>query len=74
MDVAFPRIVEALRIHPFSIPPHAQRTFRTFFVMIKLVPMAMDPETASARPIYLSSTMVVFKGVRGEVCRPRGPC
>ncbi len=29
----------------------------TFFVMMKLVPMASEPETARARPIYLSSTM-----------------
>ena len=61
MNVAFPRIVKALRIRSVSICPHAVHTLRTFFVMIKLVPMAMDPETASARPIYLSSTMVVFK-------------
>ena len=30
---------------------------RTFFVIIKLVPMATEPEKASAMPIYLSSSM-----------------
>jgi hypothetical protein len=29
----------------------------TFFVMMKLVPMATEPDTARARPIYLSSTI-----------------
>jgi hypothetical protein len=28
---------------------------QTFFVIIKLVPIATEPETASIRPIYLSS-------------------
>ena len=30
---------------------------RTFLVRMKLVPMANELETASARPIYLSSTI-----------------
>ena len=31
--------------------------FQTFFMMIKPVPMPTEPATASARPMYLSSTM-----------------
>ena len=31
---------------------------QTFFVIIKLVPIATEPETASNRPMYLSS--IVF--------------
>jgi hypothetical protein len=34
-----------------------ERIPRTFFVMIKLDPMATVPDTARARPTYLSSTM-----------------
>ena len=34
-----------------------ERISRTFFVMIKLDPMATVPDTARARPTYLSSTM-----------------
>ena len=30
----------------------------TFFVMMKLVPMATEPDRESTRPIYLSSTIV----------------
>lgn len=29
----------------------------TFLVMMKLVPIANEPETARAKPIYLSSTI-----------------
>ena len=31
----------------------------TFFVMMKLVPIRTDPETAKRRPMYLSSMKVV---------------
>jgi hypothetical protein len=34
-----------------------ERISRTFFVIIKLDPMATVPDTARARPTYLSSTM-----------------
>jgi hypothetical protein len=33
------------------------RGYNTFLVIIKLDPMATVPDTARARPIYLSSTM-----------------
>lgn len=38
----------------------------TFFVMIKLDPMATVPDTARARPTYLSSTMKNNVGGEGE--------
>ena len=39
---------------------------RTFFVIIKLDPIATVPDTARARPIYLSSTMKNDAGGEGE--------
>jgi len=41
----------------------------TFFVMIKLDPMATVPDTARARPTYLSSTM---KSDAGGAVREKG--
>jgi hypothetical protein len=38
----------------------------TFFVMIKLDPMATVPDTARARPTYLSSTMKNYVSDEGE--------
>ena len=38
----------------------------TFLVMMKLVPIATDPETAKARPMYLSSTMTTSRSGRPE--------
>ena len=35
---------------------------QTFFVIIKLVPIATEPETASNRPMYLSSMVFKFDG------------
>ena len=51
----------------------------TFFVMIKLDPMATVPDTARARPTYLSSTMKSGAGGEGERsgeggCGGRGNC
>ena len=37
----------------------------TFFVIIKLDPMATVPDTARARPTYLSSTMKKYVGGEG---------
>jgi hypothetical protein len=37
---------------------------RTFLVIMKLVPMATELETASASPMYLSSTMARVLGVK----------
>lgn len=41
-----------------------QENTRTFLVIMKLVPMATELETASARPMYLSSTMARGLGVK----------
>jgi len=38
----------------------------TFFVMMKLVPIARELETASTRPIYLSSTIIFMIQKEGE--------
>jgi hypothetical protein len=43
-----------------------ERISRTFFVIIKLEPMATVPDTARARPTYLSSTMKKDAGGEGE--------
>ena len=42
------------------------RGYDTFLVIIKLDPMATVPDTARARPIYLSSTMKSDVGDEGE--------
>lgn len=39
---------------------------RTFFVMMKLVPMATEPDIARRMPIYLSSTMAGRSIERGK--------
>ena len=44
----------------------ARKTQRTFFVMMKLEPMASVPDVASAMPMYLSSTIL------GKYVRIRG--
>lgn len=41
-----------------------QENTRTFLVIMKLVPMATELETASARPMYLSSTIARGLGVK----------
>ena len=43
-----------------------EKISRTFFVIIKLEPMATVPDTARARPTYLSSTMKRDAGGEGE--------
>jgi hypothetical protein len=43
-----------------------ERAEDTFLVIIKLDPMATVPDTARARPIYLSSTMKKYGCDEGE--------
>ena len=45
---------------------------QTFFVIIKLVPIATEPETASNKPMYLSSMVFRFGDgkVRGAAVKP----
>lgn len=45
---------------------------QTFFVIIKLVPIATEPETASNRPMYLSSMMFKFDDgkAKGAAVKP----
>lgn len=43
-----------------SVPDLEEVSIRPFFVMINDVPIANDDDMASARPIYLSSTMGLF--------------